>query len=229
MIALLVAVCVLFVQFHGAVAAVPESEISALFDLWSSTQGSEWAPALNKSSCIYNETDLCQQVTGGSPWVFASPLNETQPCLPGSARWRGLNCSATDHITGIILPFSGLNGTLPSGMCDLTALTVFSVTDNSLYGEIPSCISKLSDLILLDLKSNSLSGPVPDAMWELTQLQILALFHNHFTGSLASGVGNLTNLIMLNLASNLFSGQLPSELGRLREIVYLPIGKVKLY
>jgi Leucine-rich repeat (LRR) protein len=163
--------------------------------------------------------------TGGQPWNFSTPLNASQPCLSGSARWQGIDCSANnDHITSLLLSDFGMIGTLPVSLCDLFALDVLSFAQNKLYGQVPSCVSRLSALTVMDFKDNALSGPLPDSLWEMTQLLGLNVYNNRITGTLPTGVGNLHQLMILSLAANLMSGELPGELGKLRSVMYAPIG-----
>lgn len=198
---------------------VSEVEITALYDLWTSTQGFQW---FWRDSVIEHKGVY---ITGGQPWNFSTPLSSSQPCLDGDARWQGVNCSANnDHISDLFLPLFGMNGTLPSTLCDLSALSMLTLSANMLHGAIPSCISKLTALSVLNLQNNLLSGPIPDSLWDMTQLEWLQLFRNRLSGPLSPGVGNLLQMKMLSLASNLLSGELPAEINKLHSVVYVPIG-----
>jgi hypothetical protein len=203
----------LLILQHCSSSIVSESEIIALYDLWSETQGSLWHWRENGVLLI------------GQPWNFSTPLNASQPCLQGADRWQGVNCSNTDDsITGLFLPSFGMNGTISTSFCDLFALQLVTFASNMLHGELPSCISRLTALSVLDLKRNELTGPIPESVWDMTQLRILVLLNNRLTGTLSPAVGKLTHVWMLDLASNLLSGPLPTELGMLQSLEYLPIG-----
>jgi hypothetical protein len=204
-------------------STVSEIEITALYNFWIATQGPEWnwrngSYSISIDGMVWNTTE-------GQPWNFSFPLTSSEPCLPGTDRWQGVSCSVdNDHITSLMLPTFGLNGSIPSDLCDLYALNLVSLAANFLHGPIPSCISRLSALVILDLKNNTLSDSIPDSLWELTQLKWLNVFNNYLTGTLSTGVGNLPQLRMLALAANLMTGELPSELGRLENVVYAPLG-----
>ena len=214
-------------NLHHVTCSVSEIEINALYDLWTSTQGPKWQYWQNNSQNISFDEGMMgmENIISGQPWNFSSPLSASTPCLPGSARWQGVNCSINnDHITGLFLPTLGLNGTLPVSLCDLFALRSILFAVNILHGAIPSCISRLTALTMFHISNNFISGEIPDGLWDLSQLEWLQLVDNRLTGTLSSGVGNLLQLRMLGLGSNLLSGKLPRELGKLHSVVYAPIG-----
>jgi hypothetical protein len=105
--------------------------------------------------------------TGGalSPWASCSVLRN-DPCSCG-----GSNCTYTQpkvcvmckdgDITAIFLSIDGLNGTMPSSIGELVALTALRIVDTNLHGTIPSELAKLTKLTDLVLDRNQLTGLVP--------------------------------------------------------------------
>ena len=79
--------------------------------------------------------------------------------------WEGvtLNASST-RVAELELDDEGLNGTIPAGLGELSALVTLDLSDNELTGEIPAELGRLSDLQVLSLSGNSLTGCIPLAL-----------------------------------------------------------------
>ena len=94
--------------------------------------------------------------------------------LRGSAKlnwWSGRLIEKWDGITvrggrvaELSLPNRGLDGTIPAGLGDLSALEVLDLSDNSLTGTIPSELGNLSNLEKMYLSSNQLTGCIPQTL-----------------------------------------------------------------
>ncbi|XP_042510859.1 receptor-like protein EIX2 [Macadamia integrifolia] len=114
------------------------------------------------------------------------------------------------------LDFSGnfLNGSIPSSICELTSLSILTLSNNSLWGELPDCWKNMEDLQVLDLQNNNLSGKIPPSIGSLSSLTYLLLSSNNFHGKLPSSLEKCTNLRSLDLGRNGFSGNIPTWIGR---------------
>ncbi len=108
-----------------------------------------------------------------------------------------------------------LGSTLPSEICSLQGVQVFSVSGNSLQGTVPACISSMQNLGILQLNNNFLSGSIPSGLCSVThswwQLN-LELSNNHFIGSLPDCLGTIPALKMLSVGGNSLTGSIPSSL-----------------
>ena len=99
---------------------IPAQEMSALQDLYVSTNGNEW----NWRNSSY-----------GIPWKFTANSN---PC---TEHWQGVICSfyssnSNKHIIELSLPDYNLYGTLPTSLMNLNKLELFNISHNHLYGKL---------------------------------------------------------------------------------------------
>ena len=131
--------------------------------------------------------------------------------------WHGVSCS-NGRVTEINLVGNNLSGQLPAAINQLTALTLFDVSDNNLQGSFPAALLQLPQLQSLVLWQNAFSGVLPPALGNLASLQLLDVSQNRFSGALPSGLGNLVNLQQLYLEANQFDGALPQTFGQLLQL-----------
>ena len=111
-----------------------------------------------------------------------------------------------------------LNGILPPGLGQLSALEWLDLRDHSLTGSIPTELGNLSQLRNLVLFRNSLTGSIPAELGNLSQLEYLHLGENSLTGSIPAELGNLGKLGALYLFKNNLTGSIPPELGNLANL-----------
>ena len=79
--------------------------------------------------------------------------------------WTGVTVSGTpQRVTGLGLPSSSLNGSMPAGLGTLWGLTTLDLSGNSLTGMIPAGLGDLPELATLKLSGNSLSGCIPPGL-----------------------------------------------------------------
>ena len=121
-------------------------------------------------------------------------------------------CYSKEYTTRLYLSNSGLSGSIPTEIGDLTNLERLYLHENQLTGEIPSEIGDLINLNYLNLSYNSLTGLIPPEIGNLTSIYQLDLSFNSLTGSIPPEVGNLTNIYQLNLNNNQLSGLIPNEI-----------------
>jgi Leucine-rich repeat (LRR) protein len=177
---------------------LPETEISALYDLYSSTNGGNW-----------------YWRGSGTMWIFDDP----NPC---SDNWQGVNCTTIPmygflHVVELNLEFYNLEGCIPASIDQLTELTVLLLSYNDLRCTIPDAIGGLMQLAVLGLASNMLSGTIPQSLGHLTDLTEFSLGQNSLSGTIPPTLGQLNQLSFLYLYANQLTGTIPGCLG------YLPV------
>ena len=121
--------------FHNEIIMVeseniPAQEISALQDLYVSTNGNEW----NWRNTSY-----------GIPWNFV------ENCNPCTEHWQGVTCrlypnNSTLHVIEIALSDYNLNGTLPSTLKNFIKLERLIISINHLYGKLHNLSCTLFDI-----------------------------------------------------------------------------------
>jgi hypothetical protein len=114
------------------------------------------------------------------------------------------------NTTGLFL--SGLSGSIPSEIGNLTNLESLYLNNNQLTGLIPSEIGNLTNLTSLNLSNNQLTGSIPSEIGNLTNLERLWLNDNQLTGSIPPEIGNLTNLERLYLNDNQLTGEISGNI-----------------
>jgi Leucine-rich repeat (LRR) protein len=125
------------------------------------------------------------------------------------------------NTTYLVITSSGLTGSIPPEIGNLTNLTNLWLSSNQLTGSIPSEIGNLVNLEYLRLHHNQLTGEIPSEIGNLTNLVVLSLYNNQLTGEIPSEIGNLTNLEKLYLYDNQLTGEIPSEIGNLTNLTNL--------
>jgi len=133
-----------------------------------------------------------------------------------------------ENTTELNLGNSGLTGSIPPEIGNLTNLTELYLRNNQLTEEIPPEIGNLTNLTQLNLGDNQLSEEIPSEIGNLTNLTHLSLRNNQLTEEIPPEIGNLTNLIQLNLEDNQLSGEIPSEIGNLTNLEYLYLNNNQL-
>ena len=83
--------------------------------------------------------------------------------------WTGVTTTGTpERVASVSLSSSNLNGSIPDGLGDLSALTTLDLSSNQLTGAIPASLGELSDLSTLRLSGNAFSGCIPPALRDVT-------------------------------------------------------------
>ncbi len=129
------------------------SEMTALQDLFESTQGAHW---------LWLET--------GGKWNFTGDHN---PC---TEKWQYLKCrdvasidEPTSHIDVIAIRDNiNMNGSLPLSIGNFKTMQTFDIENNlKLNGTIPYTIGNLTELVSLEFSKTSLTGTLPPEIGQL--------------------------------------------------------------
>ena len=117
-------------------------------------------------------------------------------------QWDGIGVQG-GRVAEVSLANRGLNGVIPAGFGDLSALKTLDLSSNGLTGTIPSELGDLSNMESLSLSSNSLSGQIPESLNGLTKLSRLRLSGNNFTGCMPANLLGVpdSDAASLNLAT----------------------------
>ena len=118
---------------------------------------------------------------------------------------------------------SVVDGTIPSRISQLTALTHLYMNYNQLSGTIPSQLGQLAQLEGLQLDNNVLTGEIPRSLGNLSRLTHLGLSNNRLTGKIPARLGRLAELTQLWLNDNKLSGSIPTQIGELTKLKYLKL------
>eukprot|EP01031_Cornospumella_fuschlensis_P027785 gene27785-33559_t len=207
---------------------IPSSELNALQDLYTATNGDFWHWVQpNGTSSL------------GAPWNFSQP--DPNPC---AELWQGVVCgncnSSVCHVESLRLQSHNISGHLQPSLSNLTYLQSLDLADNfiqgsvpatfaslqylkdlnlrdnTLYGHLPTWLPQLRSLVNLNLSRNFFRDTIPDSYYDMTNLTTLEMANNILRGSISdSGLSQLVNLRMLNLGSNRLNGTLPKSIGLL--------------
>ena len=134
------------------------------------------------------------------------------------------NLSALTHL---LLDGNQLSGAVPASMGyrgNLSALTHLWLDGNQLSGAIPASLGKLTTLRQLTLSRNQLSGSIPTLLTKLTALTHLRLDHNQLSGAIPVEFKRLSNLRHLLLNDNKMSGGIPRQIGNMSALTRLNLG-----
>eukprot|EP01113_Clastostelium_recurvatum_P034536 TRINITY_DN4698_c0_g1_i1.p1 TRINITY_DN4698_c0_g1~~TRINITY_DN4698_c0_g1_i1.p1 ORF type:complete len:437 (+),score=52.74 TRINITY_DN4698_c0_g1_i1:59-1369(+) len=153
------------------VAEIPASEMSALRNLYLTTNGNQW--------------------TNKAGWMSSSG-----PC---TTSWYGVGCSG-DRVTNLALPNNNLNGPINKDIGNLTAIVLLDLSRNGLTGNIPTSLGDYQlprALFTINLSHNQLDGVIP---LELAYLPVnyLDLSHNAFVGIPSNFADSLVELYISN-------------------------------
>ena len=132
-------------------------------------------------------------------------------------QWRGVGCNARYEVTSIHLPRLALQGSLPSSLGGLGALSSADLHANSLYSSLPSTLGLLRGLLYIDVSGNKLDGKIPASINLLSNAKYLNLSYNQFSGSFpaATRIGiqtySMIGLEYFDVSHNRLSGSLPTD------------------
>ncbi|XP_051123923.1 receptor-like protein EIX2 [Andrographis paniculata] len=121
------------------------------------------------------------------------------------------------------------HGQIPQNISTMMPDLIFlSLAGNQLTGEIPSGLGNMSYLSVIDLSGNHLTGSIPESLGNCFYLKVLDLGNNRLSGEVLSSIGQLNQLRSLHLNGNLISGNLPVSLQNLSRLETLDLERNKL-
>lgn len=182
-------------------------------------------PSIENKFCAFVEATRVGALPFYGKWSCDELRIPTTP--PCENEWPGIVCFKF-KIIAISLPNLELQGTIPSELFALTAMTRLDLSRNNFTGSIPSQLADVSLLEYLDLSGNNyLRGPIPDGIGELTQLKHAFLARTQLSGELPSSISNLTKLESLSVWKTSISGNLPTALGSMTALRQLELSENK--
>jgi hypothetical protein len=146
---------------NGAVI-VPGDHANSL--LWQKVNSGTMPPG-NNPDLNSDEVDLIAQ------WIDEGALEVNNiDCYAddgteGVELWE--ECYSIENTDSLNLSYSGLTGSIPPEIGNLTNLTNLSLRDNGLTGSIPPEIGNLTNLVRLWLSDNQLTGEIPESICDL--------------------------------------------------------------
>ena len=146
-------------------------------------------------------------------WDAGLPIND----------WTGVEVDSEQRVTHLILPESGLNGSIPPELGSLSNLVSLDLYSNELSGPVPTELGNLSSLTFLELGRNQLTGEIPAELGNLADLEKLSFSGNQLTGEIPAELGNLSDLRKLYLRENGLTGEIPAELAGLADLEVLAL------
>ncbi|CAI9090635.1 OLC1v1025450C1 [Oldenlandia corymbosa var. corymbosa] len=138
-----------------------------------------------------------------------------------------------------------IGGTIPSGIGNLSTLSLLDLNGNQLVGLLPSTMKNMQKLQGLYLGTNKMSislqlfcacknlgflalqgnhivgDTIPDCLGNITSMRELFLYSNGLNSSIPVSLWNLKDLLKLDLSSNLLTGSLPPEISNLKVAVFI--------
>ena len=134
---------------------------------------------------------------------------------PCADHWAGVSCN-NGVVVGLQLSNSGLQGTLPPELGNLTSLNDIQLYNNRLSGTLPPELFRLISLTgNLGLFNNAISGTLSSQIGALSNVNNVGLTGNQLIGTLPTSLGLLSAVRHLQLGSNRFIGSISAELSAL--------------
>lgn len=184
--------------FASPNCSVSMVEVSALHDLYLSTNGPDW---------FWN-------VSAGSYWNFS--VSNPNPCFP---IWQGITCEEivpfNCSIVNVELSQMNLTGSLSESLADLSFLVTLNLASNNIKGALPTSLGRLTFLEEMLLGYNDISGFIPSTYCGLSSIYSMDLSINSIKGHIPQCMGNLSSLQKVNLNGNKLSGRIPESISLL--------------
>ncbi|KAJ4777516.1 Leucine-rich repeat receptor-like protein kinase family protein [Rhynchospora pubera] len=172
--------------------------------------------AQTEADALLNWKESLYQSDALDSW---STRNSTSHCS-----WFGITCDLAGNVVQISLQSSSINGTLDYlNFSSFPNLVSLNLSDNMLQGSIPSGISNLSKLNSLDLGTNSFGNFVPPEIGDLSELVYLSLFKNNLVGPVPSQLSRLSKVRHFDLGHNHLNNTEYSNFSGMPSVLYLSL------
>lgn len=132
-----------------------------------------------------------------------------------------------------------IDGMIPEGIYDLTALKTLDLSFTGLTGGLSAKVGQLTELDSLNLQTGPwdlrqsgnylpnprrLSGELPKELGKLTKARYISVYNQNFTGRIPADLSGLSTIEELSLQGCDFSGEIPASLGQLKRLKKLYLG-----
>jgi hypothetical protein len=162
------------------ITCFPECLMNALSG---SFAGVDWCGPTGQDEALCSliaATNVAAFLGDDTQWsCTAEGVAVTHPC---SAPWTGVVCVNNYQIVSLNLLNSFSQGTLPSALGSITALSFLDLGSNCLSGTIPGELGSLSMLQTLSLFDNLLNGSIPLSLADSVVLANFSAQQNSLTG-----------------------------------------------
>ncbi len=194
----------------SATSGIPESERSALTELYNATNGDHWSDKTNwLKNDVFNDPDT--ECTWYGVFLCDKNIPQTVKCNDSFQSLEYL--FFIEHITKLNFENNNLKSTaLPLSLQNIKELKELNLSKNStLSGNIP--VWNFQELKKLYLNNNSLTGSIPS--FTLPKLEELYLNRNRLQGAIPTSLKTLSYLQLINLSGNALTGSISSDLSNL--------------
>lgn len=116
-----------------------------------------------------------------------------------------------------------LQGSIPSGLGDLTDLEYLKLNNNRMEGTIPGALFS-TNLKVFDVEINRIEGTIPTELFNASRLRTLNVGKNRMRGKISEDFGRLRDLEVLIFTVNNFTGTVQKAIGNLSKIKIFDIG-----
>jgi uncharacterized repeat protein (TIGR03803 family) len=197
----------------GMQSMIPQSEYSALVDLFSATEGADWKDNsgwLDPSSAEWYGVEVTNLQFDAYDNLLPNSGNVCEIGLEANGLAGSIPSSLNNFAWLETLDLSGnqLQGGIPVfALTFLNRLQTIDLSSNQLSGIIPTGFGNLSlNLKTLDLSANNLSGGIPLDLHGMVQLETLDLSQNNLSSTINLGI--MSQLTTLDLSENALGGSL---------------------
>ncbi len=209
----------LFLISVSLFAQIPQTELSALKDLYNATQGDQWKLSwpINEPVTQWEGVTIADNHVTEIRMLFNNLNGE----IPSSI-------NQLTHLKVLELSFNNLSGNLPESLGDIKTLEVLALNGNFIEGSIPASFGNFTNLKLLHLSSNKLSGEIPTTINNLQNLEVFNVFQNNLTGDLPIELSRSRIIREFIVAKNNFknTAQISKVLLSHSAVVYLEENKL---
>ncbi|GAB2292281.1 hypothetical protein Dimus_026530 [Dionaea muscipula] len=195
--------------------------------LYSSPCSHQLQQQQQQQSWLCNQQDEAALVALSQHLSPLSWSNSTSRCC----LWEGITCDENGTVTGLWLPYRGLEGNISASLGNLTGLSRLNLSGNSISGSLPDGVFvPLVRLEVVDLSFNLLEGKFLSAFGSSSNgngngngsgsgsglpatIQVVDISSNQFHGVLEPAIFSLaSNLTSFNASTNDFCGPIPQSI-----------------